>query len=171
MAFQRGVFWGVVPYAPAAPFSVKLLQRYEDVETISELHRKFQEYAGELPFSVEAKMRPVLALSEPSVELRELPVLRLVNITRRVRNRQLTDEEADQIRDGDHPRLFQLAREVVARISNGDTYAVLVENPGTLHVTALVPRPIGEVSEPDFAQICARLVGNLGLDLSALTDG
>jgi len=71
LPYQRGVFWGVVPYTPAAPFSVKFLRTYEDVATIGDLAREFrrQDVAGAVPFSVEGKLRPVLAISEPSPEL------------------------------------------------------------------------------------------------------
>ena len=167
MAYQRGVFWGVVPYAPAAPFSVKLVQRYEDVDTGRELHRKFQEYGGALPFSVEAKLRPVLALSEPSAELGELTALRLANITRRVRNRHLTQEEANAVAAGAHPFLFPMPQSAVASLSTtGDRYAAIVDNPGTVHRSAILTNAIGEVSEADFAEISARLIKRLGLPVA-----
>jgi hypothetical protein len=87
LAYQRGVFWGVVPYTPAAPFSVKFMREYEDVDTVGQLAREFRnrDIAGELPFSVLAKLRPILAISEPSSLLRDIAALRLVNITRRAR--------------------------------------------------------------------------------------
>lgn len=173
MAFQRGVFWGVVPYTPAAPFSVKFLWNYEEVETAAALAEQFrrQDVSGEVPFSVPGKPRPVLALSEPSSELREVTALRLANISRRARDRLLTEDERREVVSGEHRYLFPLAEEAVKSLTRTrETYAVVVDNPVTLHESAIVSRAIGEVTEEEFASICERFVEALQLDLTTLLE-
>jgi hypothetical protein len=170
LPYQRGVFWGVVPYTPAAPFSVKFLRTYEDVATIGDLAREFrrQDVAGAVPFSVEGKLRPVLAISEPSPELGNVSALRLANISRRVRNRLLAPDEERAIRAGDHPYLLSLRDEVVRSLTrSGETYAVIVENPVTLHESAIATTAIGEITQDEFRLVCTRLVEVLQLDLGA----
>lgn len=168
MAYQRGVFWGVVPFTPAAPFTVKFVRNWEEYATVSDLSRAIreQDVAGDFPFEVRGKMRPVLALTEPSTELREITALRLANITRRVRDRLLTREEEQSIRSGEHPYLFPLDNAAVRNLGSTptyDLYAVNVDSPVTLHQSAVATRPVGEVSEATFAAICERYIEALGL--------
>jgi hypothetical protein len=173
LAFQRGVFWGVVPYTPAAPFSVKFLRDYEEVDTAAELVRQFKQrdVAGDLPFSVQAKLRPVLALCEPSSILREITALKLANISRRVRQRLLTEEEEAAVIAGEHPRLMPLRREIVSSLTRtNETYAVIIDNPVTLHQSAVVAPPIGVLSEEEFRVVCQRFVQALQLDVAPSDD-
>jgi predicted nuclease with RNAse H fold len=173
LAYQRGVFWGVVPYAPAAPFLVKFLRSYEDVPTAGELAREFRkrDIAGEVPFSVDGKLRPILALSEPSEELREITALRLANITRRVRQRHLSQDEADAVVAGTHRYLFPLRPEVVSSLTQtAETYAVIIDSPVVLHASAITTSLIGEMSEEDFAVVCNRFVRALDLDLATFME-
>lgn len=168
MAFQRGVFWGVVPFTPAAPFTVKFVRNWEDYATISDLSRAIrdQDMAGDFPFEVRAKMRPILALTEPSSELREITALRLANITRRVHDQQLTREDETAVRNGEHPYLFPLDNAVVRNLGSRptyDLYAVSVDSPVTLHQSTVVSRAVGEVPEDAFSTICERYIEALGL--------
>lgn len=171
MGYQRGVFWGVVPYTPAAPFEVKFMRAYEEVATAGELVKemKRRDVSGLLPFSVEAKIRPLLAISEPSAELRDVLALRLVNVSRRVRDRHLTQDAADQIAAGDHPYLFSLRPETVGALG-GSSYAAAIDSPISLNETAFTTRTLGEINEHEFGILCQRLVQKLGFDLTMLID-
>jgi hypothetical protein len=173
LAYQRGVFWGVVPYTPAAPFSVKLLRDYEELETVADLVAAFRrgDVAGEVPFEVRAKLRPILALTEPSTELREITALRLANISRRVRQRQLTEEEEREVVGKEHRYLFPLRPAVVATLTQRrEVYAVVIDSPITLHQSAITTQRIGEVTEEEFAEICERLVDALELDVTLIEE-
>jgi hypothetical protein len=172
LAYQRGVFWGVVPYTPAAPFSVKFMHKYEDVETIGDLSRQFrdQDIAGEVPFSVLGKLRPILAISEPSLILRDLMALRLVNVTRRARQRHMTQEDERAVLAGEHPYLVPLRQEVVSTLTRtGERYAVSID-PVTLHQSAVGTRVIGEITPEEFAVVCHRFIDVLHLDLTVALD-
>jgi hypothetical protein len=166
LAYQRGVFWGVVPYTPAAPFSVKFMASYEEVDSFGDLAREIrdQDIAGTLPFSVEGKMRPVLAISEPSPMLRDIVALRLVNITRRVRQRHMTAEDEEAVLAGEHSYLVPLRPAVVKPLTRtGEKYAVSID-PVTLNQSACSTTPIGEVTQEEFVVICERLVEVWDLD-------
>jgi hypothetical protein len=173
LAYQRGVFWGVVPFTPAAPFSVKFVRNYEDVETTADLVRRFKQgdIVGDLPFSVRAKLRPILAITEPSSELREITALRLANISRRVRQRLLTEDEERAIVAKEHRYLFPLRPPVVSSLTRRrEVYAVVIDSPVTLHESAVTTNAIGEVTEAEFAEICERFIEALELDVRPLED-
>lgn len=171
MSYQRGVFWGVVPYTPAAPFEVKFMRTYEQVDSAPELARelKRQDLGGAFPFSVLAKIRPLLAISEPSAELRDVVGLTLVNISRRVRQKHLTEENAKQIVAGEHPYLFHLGSETT-RLLGSDTYAAAIDSPISLNESAFTTKAIGEINDHEFAVLCQRFVEKLGFDLTMLID-
>jgi hypothetical protein len=165
LAYQRGVFWGVVPYTPAAPFSVKFMRDYEDIDTVTQLAKEFRsrDIAGELPFSVPAKLRPILCISEPSPLLRDIVALRLVNITRRRLHGHMTTEEEHEVLAAEHPFLVPLRAEVVRQLTRrGERYAVAIDVV-TLNESAIATRAIGEVTEEEFTDICQRVVERLGL--------
>jgi hypothetical protein len=173
VAYQRGVFWGVVPFTPKAPFDVKFLHKYEEVATTRDLIDAFRRHdvKGALPFSVEGKLRPILAISEPSAELRDITALRLSNITRRVRERQLSQDDEQAIVGGEHPYLFYLRPETVQALTRERAvYAAVIDSPITLNVSAVTTTAIGEINEHEFAVLCERLVTRLGFDLTMLVD-
>jgi hypothetical protein len=168
LAYQRGVFWGVVPYTPAAPFSVKFLWNYEEFDTIGELTKAFRknDAAGDVPFSVQGKIRPILAISEPSEDLGDIAALRLANISKRLQRKQLTEEEVREVVEGKHRYLHPLRPAVVASLSKtNDVYAVIIDSPVTLHESAVSTTALGEISPEEFKVISARVVEALGLDL------
>jgi hypothetical protein len=166
--YQRGVFWGFVPYTPAAPFSVKFLWKFEEFESVGDLAKEFQrnDVAGDVPFSVEGKLRPILAISEPSKDLGDITALRLANISRRVRSKQLTAEEERAVVAGEHPYLHPLRPAVVASLSKtNDIYAVVIDALVTVNETAVATTAIGEITPEEFRVISKRVVDALGLDL------
>ena len=172
--YQRGVFWGVVPFTPAAPFSVEIADGWEDFASARELSDEFRRrsYGGTYVFAVQGKIRPLLAISEPSPETRDITALRLTNISQRVRNKLMSREEAKRVVDQQEPHLFHLRPNVVAKLSRDsrDIYAAILDGLVRINVSAITTNRIGEINAHEFEVLCTRLVEELGLDITMLVE-
>jgi hypothetical protein len=111
-----------------------------------------------------------LTLRDSPIFARREGHVRLANISRRVRDRHLSEEERQEILGGEHEYLFALPPAAVSGLRTHDLYAAIFDNPVTLHESALTTTLIGEISEEEFAKLCARFVEALDLDISVLLD-
>lgn len=142
------------------------MRDFEEFATVGDLSKEMKKLyvSGDIPFIVRAKLRPVLAVSEPSTELREITALSLVNISRRVRDRLLTADDERAIKAGEHNYLLPLDAAVVQTLtSSRETYAVAANSVVRLHQSAISTARIGEVTVEAFAVIRARVAEALGL--------
>lgn len=162
------VYWGVVPGTPQAPFQVFVKDKppveAPDAKTVVDGLRKGGDGA-ELRFVVEAKVQPILLLSD-QVDARtgDLFGLRLIGLD------QLDEDEAQQVREQREPGLFHLKAERFPGLE--EEFAAIVSAPIRVHETAVDSgRPLGRLDQNEMRVLAERFVTYWQFDLHQLLVG
>lgn len=155
------VYWGIVPYAPAAPFKVHVTDGSPvEVPTASQIVDGLRKGGdAEFEFVVRAKARPVLLLSGRSdPRTGDLFALRLLRLEK------LSSQERQRVEEQREPSLFHLRPECFPGLAE-DT-AAMVTAPIRLHETALDTRqPLGRLDRNEMRTLVERFVSYWQFDL------
>jgi hypothetical protein len=157
------VYWAVVPGTPQAPFQVFVKDKppveAPDAKMVID---GLRERDAELRFVVEAKVQPVLLLSDhvdPSSG--DLFGLRLAGLDK------LDDDEAQQVREQREPGLFHLKAERFPGLE--EEFAAIVSAPIRVHETAVDSgRPLGRLDQNEMRVLAERFVTYWQFDLHQL---
>jgi hypothetical protein len=158
------VYWGIVPYAPAAPFKVHVTDGSPvEVPTASQIVDGLRKGGdAEFEFVVRAKARPVLLLSGRSdPRTGDLFALRLLRLEK------LPSQERTRVEDQREPSLFYLRPEHFPDLSEDS--AAMVTAPIRLHETALDTRKsLGRLDRDEMRALVERFVSYWQFDLRRL---
>lgn len=160
------VFWAVVPSTPQAPFQVFVKDKPPvEAPDAKMVIAGLREGDAELRFVVEAKVQPVLLLSD-HVDPRtgDLFGVRLVGLDR------LDDEEAQRVREQREPGLFHLKAERFPRLS--EELAAMISAPIRIHQSAVDhDTPLGHLDQNEMRVLAERFVTYWQFDLHQLLVG
>lgn len=159
-----GVYWGIVPFAPAAPFKIHVTDGPPvEVPTASQIVDGLRKGGdAEFEFVVRAKARPVLLLSGRSdPRTGDLFALRLLRLEK------LSSQERQRIEEQREPSLFHLPRERFPGLAEDS--AAMVTAPIRLHETALDTRQsLGRLDRNEMRALVDRFVTYWQFDLRQL---
>ena len=166
---RRGrVIWALFPFAPAFPVEALVedapgTTRIDTVDAFARARR------GQPTRVVsETRLRPVLLLHDGTRgEHEDVVCLRINSV--RDRHRLLRDTWP-RIEDGSHP-IFHLLRAGEWRHGLPVDSLVALTSIGTVHKSALVGQPVGELDATELRGLHERLVRALGLDITGLIAG
>ena len=167
LAGLRGaIVWAIVPCLPDAP--PRLWQgvgtepaELPDPATLAR-HVLEKKVAADQILLVAAKLRPILLLQDrPRGVLREIVALRMVCIE------TLTETQRDGIREQREPSLFHLP---VRPGKYGLTREMAVDLNALvrIHVSAMLPSPVGRLDDNEMRVVGERLVEHLDIDFEPL---
>lgn len=149
------VRWAVVPYAPRPPFRIYAGEDHAPivVPSADTIIASAKQAGGEaeLTYLVPGKARPVLILSEPpSDELREVPALRLVRLSK------LSADEQARVRRQEDELLYYLSPD---RFDLPEENAVLVSALVRVHLDAVAAGPhLGTLDDRESRVLGERIV-------------
>lgn len=160
------VYWAVVPGTPQAPFQVFVKDKPPvEAPDAKMVIAGLREGDAELRFVVEAKVQPVLLLSD-HVDPRtgDLFGLRLIGLDR------LDDDEAQRVREQHESGLFHLKAERFPGLE--EESAAMVSAPIRIHQSAVDSgSPLGRLDQNEMRVLAERFVTYWQFDLHQLLVG
>jgi hypothetical protein len=163
---RRGrIVWALFPFAPAFPLDVLPDEghRTRRIDTVDAFARERRGQPARIV--AQARLRPVLLLHDGTRGEHEDVVCLRVNSVRD-RHRRLR-ETWPRIEDGTHP-IFHLLRAGSGSHGLPVDALVALTSIGTVHKSAIVGRPVGQLDASELRSLSERLVRALGLDLTGL---
>jgi hypothetical protein len=160
------VYWAVVPSTPQAPFQV-FIKGKQPVEApdAKMVIAGLQGGNAELRFVVEAKVQPVLLLSDHvDSQTGDLFGLRLVRLG------SLDEDEAQHVREQREAGLFHLKGERFPGL--GEEWAAMISAPIRIHQSAVdLGSPLGRLDQNEMRVLAERFVTYWQFDLHQLLVG
>lgn len=164
MSLAGAVVWGVVPFAPQAPFRLYAGPDHDPIVVQSaEPLINASKKGGDPQFThlVAAKARPVLIVSGAHADdLDELLALRLSRFSK------LTAEEQESIRAQQHPTLFHLRPDKFPGLAEEN--AAMIAGLVRVHRSAVGDEELGRLDDYELTTVHERLVRFHQLNLHGL---
>jgi hypothetical protein len=157
------VVWAVVPFVPAAPFSLYAGLDHAPIEV-----RRADELVAtarkggdtEFTFLVPGKARPVLIVSDRrDPHLEELLALRLIRLSK------LSEAEQEAVRRQADPGLFHLSPD---RFDLPEENAAMIAAAVRVHESAIAGEAAGHLDPNELRVVHERVASHYGLNLNML---
>jgi hypothetical protein len=165
VSLAGAVVWGVVPFAPRAPFRLYVEDKAPiEVADAAKLVAAVEKGGdAEFTYMVPGKARPLLVLSDAQHDaLGELLALRLARFSK------LDPTDQERIRAHGHDLLFHL--DPAAFPGLPEENAAMVAGLVRVHRSAIVPEPLGRLSPYELATLHERVVTFYGFNVRKLIE-